>query len=343
LIWGWILSLKITSTMTTDALILRALRTAKSGAISGAELSQRLGISRAAIWARIEELRGLGFDIQAGPHLGYRLISSPDSLIADDLLSRLESSKVVGRDICVFQETASTNDIIDKLGRDGAKAGAVVFAERQTQGRGRRGRKWCSTPGKGLWFSVLLRPALRPQSATQLTAATAVALCRGLRRFDPIRPEIKWPNDILLRGRKIAGILTELSAELDHIKFVVLGIGLNVNQEAGDFPPDLRKTATSLRIELGQPVDRPDLAAAVLSEMDQEYARIEQGQFNSIVEDYACQCVTLGQRVSIHSGAQHLQGLAESLDDDGALLVRTQHGRLERVIGGDVTMEKSGI
>lgn len=326
--------------MNTDALILRNLRAAKTGSISGAELSQRLGISRAAIWARIEELRALGFDIQAGPHVGYRLIASPDRLIADDLLSRLDSPRVIARDIRVFQETASTNDIIDKLGRDGAKEGMVVFAETQTAGRGRRGRKWCSIPRKGLWFSVLLRPRLPPQSATQLTAMTALALSNALRSYTALSPEIKWPNDVQIRGRKIAGILTELTADLDDLKYVVLGIGLNVNHELGDFPGGLRETATSLRMELNQVLDRPDLAATILMAIDQEYARLRKDSFVAIIDDYADLCITLGQRVVIHQGARAVQGLAERLDDDGALLVRTQHGRLERILGGDVNIEK---
>jgi BirA family transcriptional regulator, biotin operon repressor / biotin---[acetyl-CoA-carboxylase] ligase len=326
--------------MTTDALILQALRTAKSGAISGAELSNKLGISRAAVWARIEEFRSLGFDIQAGPHTGYRLVSCPDRLIADDLLSRLDSPRTIARDIRVFKETASTNDVVDKLGRDGAKEGVVVFAETQSAGRGRRGRKWCSIPQKGLWFSILLRPALPPQYATQLTVVTAVAVSSALRRCTGLTPEIKWPNDIQIQGRKVAGILTELSAELDDLKFMVLGIGLNVNHEQEDFSRELRHSATSLRLALGQSLDRPDLAASILMAMDQEYDRLRQGLFGLIVEDYAEQCVTLGKRVIIQQGAHPIEGLAERLDDDGALLVRTQHGRLERILGGDVSIER---
>src|SRR5712691_5815953 len=155
--------------MSSDTAILTALRSSEDGSVSGTALSQQLGVSRAAVWARIEELRSLGYEIEASPHQGYRLLSAPDVLHADDLLSRLGRVKVVGRDIRVFQETTSTNDIIDKLARDGVKEGVVVFAESQTRGRGRLGRKWASPPKKGLWFSVLLRPDLRPQAATQLT------------------------------------------------------------------------------------------------------------------------------------------------------------------------------
>src|SRR5882762_5684300 len=235
--------------MTTAAQILSALRSAANEGVSGAELSQKLGISRAAIWARIEELRKLGYDIEASPHLGYQLVSSPDVLHADDLLSRLGKTKVVGRDIRVFEETTSTNDVIEKLARDGVKEGVVVFAESQTKGRGRLGRKWISPAKKGLWFSVLLRPNLRPQEITQLTVASATALRRAIQSHTGLKPEIKWPNDVLVHGKKVAGILTELSGELDHVRYVILGIGVDVNLSPGEFPPDLRKLATSLKAE----------------------------------------------------------------------------------------------
>src|SRR6266567_1170950 len=167
--------------MSLDAQIFHALRAAGSDAISGSELAQRLGISRAAVWARIEELRALGYDIEASPHQGYRLLSAPDLLHADDLSWRVEKGQKIGREIHVFEETTSTNDVIEKLARDGAKEGAVVFAEAQTCGRGRLGRKWMSPARKGLWFSVLLRPRLRPQETTQLTVAASTSLARAIR------------------------------------------------------------------------------------------------------------------------------------------------------------------
>src|SRR6202789_3537461 len=166
--------------MTIDTKILTTLRGVGNGGVAGTELSQKLGISRAAIWARIQELRSLGYEIEASPHLGYRLLSAPDLLHADDLVARLGKTKVIGRDIQVFEETTSTNDVIEKLARDGVKEGVVVFAESQTKGRGRLGRKWISPAHKGLWFSILLRPDLRPQETTQLTVASATALRRAI-------------------------------------------------------------------------------------------------------------------------------------------------------------------
>ena len=326
--------------MSLDAQILTALRAAGDGAVSGADLSQKLRVSRAAIWARIEDLRSLGYEIEASPHQGYRLLSTPDVLHADDLLSRLGPRRVIGRDIRVFQETTSTNDVIEKLARDGVKEGVVVFAESQTRGRGRLGRKWMSPASRGLWFSVLLRPDLRPQEATRLTVASATALRRAIELQTGLAPQIKWPNDILVDGRKVAGILTELNAELDHIKYIVLGIGVDVNLNASDFPVELRKVATSLKAETGKPVSRSDLAVAVLQELDRDYARIDAARFPDLADEWEKYNTTIGREVVIRMGANQLRGRAESLGDGGELLLRTEHGHLERVIGGDVSLEK---
>jgi BirA family transcriptional regulator, biotin operon repressor / biotin---[acetyl-CoA-carboxylase] ligase len=325
--------------MTTDAKILSALRANPSG-VSGAELAGQLGISRAAVWAHIEELRKVGYDIAAGPHFGYRIVDEPDALLADDLLARLGKTKIIGRDIHVFEQTTSTNDVIEKLARDGVREGVVVFAESQTKGRGRLGRKWISPERKGLWFSVLLRPDLRPQEATQLTVASATALRRAIQSETGLQPEIKWPNDILLGGRKVAGILTELSAELDRVKHVILGIGVDVNLGAGEFPPELRKHASSLKIESGRMISRPELAAAILRELDEDYARVSARKFAGIADEWEKQCTTIGKDVTVQIGDRKIRGRAESLDDAGALLLRTEHGRLETITGGDVTLGK---
>lgn len=326
--------------MSLDVQILNALRAAGDGAVSGAELSQHLGVSRAAIWARIRELRALGYEIEAGPHLGYRLLETPDVLHADDLLSRLGRARVIGRDIRVFQQTTSTNDIVDKLARDGVREGAVVFAESQTKGRGRLGRQWLSPARKGLWFSVLLRPHLPPLQTTQLTVAAATALRRAIATHTGLKADIKWPNDVLMHGKKVAGILMELTAEVDQVKYVVLGMGVDVNLSAEDLPAELRKLATSLKAESGKEISRPALAVAILRELDHDYGRIGQGDFAAVADEWEKHCTTLGHRVVIRIGERRLQGRAEALGEDGALLLRTEHGHLERVLGGDVALEK---
>jgi BirA family biotin operon repressor/biotin-[acetyl-CoA-carboxylase] ligase len=335
--------------VTTDAKILSALRANPCG-VSGAQLAEQLAISRAAIWSRIEELRQAGYEIEAGPHFGYRLVNSPDALHADDLLAHLADGPagqgtsvppgIIGRDIRVFKETTSTNDVVEKLARDGVKEGVVVFAESQTRGRGRLGRKWISPAHKGLWFSILLRPVLRPQEMTQLTVASATALRRAIIAETGLRPEIKWPNDLLINGKKVAGILTELSAESDRVKHIILGIGVDVNVDAGELPPEVRPLATSLKIEAGAEIPRVELAAQIIRELDRDYARICAGKFAEVADEWEAGCATIGRNVTVQMGDRKICGRAESLDDDGALLVRTEHGHLERVIGGDVTLEK---
>ncbi|MEJ0090916.1 MAG: biotin--[acetyl-CoA-carboxylase] ligase [Limisphaerales bacterium] len=325
--------------MTTDAKILSALRANPDG-VSGAQLAEELSISRAAVWARIDELRQVGYEVEAGPHFGYRLVNSPDALHADDLRARLGKTKVVGRDIQVFEQTTSTNDVIEKLARDGVKEGVVVFAESQTKGRGRLGRKWMSPTHKGLWFSILLRPNLRPQETTQLTVASAVALRRAIKSVTGLAADIKWPNDLLIGGKKVVGILTEMSAEVDRVRHIILGIGVDVNQGVDEFPAELRKIATSLKIEAGEEICRAELAVEILRELDADYARICGGKFPVVADEWEAACATIGRNVSVQTGVHKISGRAESLDDDGALLVRTEHGRLERIIGGDVTLEK---
>jgi len=324
--------------MTVDAKILGALRNAGANGLTPAALAARVGESPKAIAARLAALQRLGYDIESSPHLGYRLVSEPDILNADDLLSRLPEARIVGRDIQVFQETSSTNDIAEKLARDGVAEGVVIFAESQTKGRGRLGRKWMSPAGQGLWFSVLLRPPLPPGSVTQLTIAAATAVARAIRTQTGLAPEIKWPNDILLGGRKTVGILTELSAEADRVRYVIIGIGVDVN--VIEFPPELAGVATSLAQAAGRRFVRSEIAAAILRELDRDYARLARGEFAAVAEEWEEQCVTLGQRVRILTGDRTLTGRAETLDTDGALLLRTDHGHLERIVGGDVSLER---
>jgi BirA family biotin operon repressor/biotin-[acetyl-CoA-carboxylase] ligase len=326
--------------VTTDTKILTALRTASEHFVTRAELAQQLGISASAVRQRIEILRGLGYEIEASPHLGYCLHAVPDVLHAEDLLSRLGKVKVVGRDIQVFQETTSSSDVVERLARDGVEEGVAVFAESQTRGRGRLGRRWLSPPGKGLWFSVLLRPRIPLESATRLTIVSATALARTIRAVTDLRADIKWPNDVLVHGKKVAGVLTELNAELDKINYIILGIGVDVNLTATDLPADLRKIASSLRLECGRELDRAELASTLLRELDKDYARVAGSGFEALADEWERQCTTLGQEVVIQMGHRKLRGRAESLDLDGALLLRTPHGHLERITGGDVTVEK---
>ena len=325
--------------MTPAAQLLAALRAHPDG-VAGTELCQQLGVTRAAVWSHIESLREAGFEIIASPHRGYQLVAAPDALLAVDLQSRQRNGQLIGNTIRVLPQTTSTNDEASRAALEGHPEGLVIFAESQSAGRGRMGRRWSSPAGRGLWFSVLLRPSLAPSECTQLTAASANALVRAIQSTTGITPEIKWPNDLLIKGKKIAGILTEMSAELEHVRSVILGIGIDANQTASEFPADLRPIATSLKLATGKTVSRADLAEAVLRELDREYARILAGQFAAVAEEWGSRCSTLGKQVTIDMGARRVRGRAEALDENGALLLRTEHGRIERIIGGEVTLTK---
>ncbi len=326
--------------MTSDAGILKELYRVGADGISGAALAEHMQVSRAAIWARIEELRRVGFVIEASPHLGYRLLESPDRLLGDDLKARLGPVRVIGREVQVFRETASTNELVERLARDGVAEGAVVIAEEQSQGRGRLGRTWVSPAGQSILMSVLLRPNLGPQEVTQLTIMAATAITRAIQRVSGVRAAIKWPNDVVMGRLKLAGVLTEMNAEPERVRHVVLGMGLNVNQERDDFPPELRDQSSSVRLQAGQPCSRASLAVALLEELDRDYSRVLEGRFMEVATEWKALCSTLGQTVRVQMEGAALVGCAEAIDDAGALLLRTADGKLRRIVGGDVTLDK---
>ncbi|MFZ9853536.1 MAG: biotin--[acetyl-CoA-carboxylase] ligase [Limisphaerales bacterium] len=324
--------------MSPDAHILTRLRRSGGAGVAVSDLTGLVAGDPIGLPGRIAALRQLGYDITSTVHGGFVLRSGPDRLHADDLVSRLPDRRRIGRSIQVFQETSSTNDVVERLARDGVEEGAVVFAESQTQGRGRMGRRWESPSGRGLWFSVLLRPRIPLAAATQLTVMAAVAAARAIRHTSGLDPEIKWPNDLHLRGRKCGGILLELGAESDQIHHVILGMGIDVNLSTEEIPPQIRGIATSLSQESGRPVDRPALAAQLLEELDHAYEGILTGRFSTLADEWERRCTTLGRRVAIRVGPREIHGLAEALDEQGALLLRTEHGRLERIIGGEVSL-----
>ena len=318
--------------MNADASVLRALRDAPVHLLPG-DLAEQLSLTLPRVEASIEGLRAAGFDIESKPGLGIRLVSSPDRILADDLWSRVEKGPLL-REIIVFEETSSTNDVALRLGREGHPGGVVIFAERQTAGRGRFGRRWDSADHLGLWFSWLLRPELPLGKWPQLTTWAGVGAARAVERFAKAPVRLKWPNDLQIHGRKVAGILIESAIDSEGRPFVVAGIGINVNQ--GEFPSELRKIATSARLAGGHALDRAAVAAAVLGELQGLWETLC-SDFLQIVAQASARSILLGQWVRLHSGNEAIEGIAEALDASGQLMLRTADGILRTMTAGEVT------
>jgi BirA family transcriptional regulator, biotin operon repressor / biotin---[acetyl-CoA-carboxylase] ligase len=325
--------------MTTGTAILEVFYQAAGQFVSLTELERILKLPAAGVTAELGELKDLGYKIEVHPHLGYRLLETPERLTADDIKARLKTG-VIGSEILVFEQTSSTNDVIAHMAASQREEGLVVFAESQTKGRGRHGRAWASPRGKGLWFSILLRPKLKPAAAPRITVAASVAVARAVQKASGLDARIKWPNDVTVNGRKVAGILTELSAEKDEILSAILGIGIDVNCREEDFPAGVSRIATSLELEAGRAFDRVALAADVLRALDDCYAAA-QVDFDSIVAEWARLCTTLGRQLVVTIGARQMEGQAQALDGDGALLLRKDNGQVERILGADVVAERA--
>jgi len=317
--------------------ILKVLLDNKGAYISGEELSERLQISRTAIWKHINSLKEAGYIIEAKSRQGYRLVAKPDILLAEELVLNMET-EWLGRRIQVFDEIPSTNDLAKKLAAEGTAEGTVVIADKQTQGRGRMGRAWSSPAGQGLWFSVVLRPPLQPYQASELVFVAAVGVCQALRDLTGLDILIKWPNDLLLDGKKVCGILAEMSAEIDLLNYVVIGIGINVNQREEDFPAELAMTATSLRLASEEYFRRSELLPAILLQLERAYIGYLQKGFAYILDLWKTMNCTLGREVKVISHGTEYYGKAEDLAQDGSLLVRKADQQLEKVMVGDVSL-----
>jgi len=329
--------------MTPDARILHHLRDAPAP-VPLSELARESGLNSAELGARLQTLREAGFGIGLVPHLGYRLFSTPDRLIADDLQSLTGGNLGIAREILVFEETGSTNDVATRLARDGAREGVAVFAERQNAGRGRLGRRWESAPHLGLWFSLLLRPRLAMSDWSRLTTWAAVGIARGIEAILPgERAGIKWPNDIVLRERKVVGILIEGSYR-EEDRFAVVGIGVNVNHAPEDFPPELAARAGSLRGgAAAPPLERPRVAAAILRALDALYPAAQDERFASIVAEAQRRSTLLGRWIEVRTPGGPLHGMAEGLEGDGRLRLRDRDGTLFTLSGGEVTLHPAAI
>lgn len=315
--------------------ILRLFRT-EAGYVSGEHLSRELGVSRTAIWKHITALRTAGYRIEAVPSRGYRLISSPDIIDPHDVAALLAGT-TIGTQLVYSAQTASTNADAFRLAEQGAIEGTVVLADAQSGGKGRRGRVWASPAGVNLYCSIVLRPAIMPHEAPQLTFLSAVAAARAIELTTELTPAIKWPNDVLVSGKKVAGLLNEMSAETDGINFVILGIGINLNMTSDQFPDDLRHPATSLFLETGVRIDRSHFTGIMLRELDRLYADFLQHGFGPVREEWQSRCDANGRQIVVSdSGTACTGGRFIGIDFDGALLLRSDDDTLHRITCGDV-------
>jgi BirA family biotin operon repressor/biotin-[acetyl-CoA-carboxylase] ligase len=319
-----------------SATILHLFREAGCGFVSGELISRELHVSRTAVWKHINGLREAGYIIEAIPSRGYHLLSSPDILSLEEVRGKLNTVRI-GHQLVCQTETTSTNADAFRLADDGAEEGTTVIADAQIGGRGRRGRAWSSPPGVNLYCSVVLRPAIRPHEAPQLTFLSAVAVARAIESTTALKPEIKWPNDVLINGRKVAGLLNEMSAETDGINFVILGIGVNLNMTSGQFPGDLRTPATSLLLEQGRAVNRAQFAATMLGELDSLYLDFLHHGFGPVRDEWQRHCNAYGREVVVsEADVETVRGMFDGIDGEGAMLVRFPDGTVERVLCGDV-------
>jgi BirA family biotin operon repressor/biotin-[acetyl-CoA-carboxylase] ligase len=317
--------------------ILNMLRSSRTGFLSGEELGRKAGISRTMVWKHIKALEREGYGIEAVPSQGYRIVSVPDLLRAGDLKPGLKT-RVIGREIHLFPEVDSTNTLAMEMASNGAPEGTVVLAETQTGGKGRRGRKWISPKGN-LYLSVILRPNIPLYKAPVITLMGAVAAASAIRRTCGVKAFIKWPNDILVSGRKVGGLLTEMSAEQDRVRHIVLGIGIDANMELEALPPDVRAQTTTLAVEAGGKIDRTAFLQQLLRELDQQY-RVFLANEQDILTEWKTLNITTGNRVAISGAGEILEGVAQGIDDEGRLVIRQDNGSVRTVAAGDVTIVK---
>jgi BirA family biotin operon repressor/biotin-[acetyl-CoA-carboxylase] ligase len=318
---------EIDMNITRDS-ILDAMLRQKGEYVSGAGLGSLFGISRAAVWKHISLLRRDGYEITARPRYGYRL---------DSLPARLDYKRFDRKMIRYYNTVDSTNLTIHHLAAEGAPAFTTAIAEEQRQGRGRRGRNWFSPPESGLWFSFLLRPqSLRPEDASAITLVTAAVLADSLNNRFKLPVKVKWPNDLLLDGKKICGILAELRGDLQQIEYLVIGIGLNVNQNLADFPLELQQLATSLSIESGSNINRTELFLELRSDLDSAYRLFLEDGFTPFHKLWKRYNTTLGQAVTINSAGGAIIGQALDLTSQGALQVLDKSGAIHIVNYGEI-------
>lgn len=328
--------------------ILNLLYQRKKEYVSGEELSQKVGISRTAIWKHIQALKIEGYKINSQKRSGYSLISVPDLLLPYEIKRNLKT-KILGKKIYHFKEIGSTNDFVIELARKGIEEGTIAIGEIQTKGKGRLGREW-SSPFGGLWISIILKPAILPTQAPRMTVIAALAVAETIRKLYSLDAFIKWPNDVLIRSpftahrspfKKVCGILTEMGAEQDTVNYVVIGIGANLNIDIKKFPMQFRKNATSLEKELGRKIDKVEFTKRMLEEIEKFYLLFKRRGFTPILKEWKKISATLGKMVKAVSGRRMIEGKAIDIDSDGALIIKTKKGKKEKILAGDVTLMRN--
>lgn len=322
--------------------ILRVLRDAE-GYVSGQELCEQLGVSRTAVWKIIGQLKEEGYQIEGVKNRGYRITYTPDVMTAAEIESRL-NTKVMGRSCVCCGETDSTNTQAKRLAEEEAPHGTLICAERQTGGKGRRGRNWSSPSGEAIYMSLLLRPSIHPAHTSMLTIVMGLAAARACNEIlqnrlggDAPRVQVKWPNDLVLGGRKLAGILTELSTEIDYINYVVIGVGINVNTQR--FPEEISSTAVSLYMAAGEKFSRAELTACCMKHFEICYDKfLEKESLEDLREEYESLLVNTGRQVRVLDPGKEYTGTALGIDQEGELLVECGDGQVKVVYAGEVSV-----
>jgi len=324
-------------TIMSKEKILKLLAASKTGFVSGTDLAFRIGISRTMVWKHIKALEHEGFVIEGVPSQGYRITTTPDLLRQADIRQGLKT-RIIGKDIRLFPEVASTNTLAMEAASQGAPEGTVIIAETQTKGKGRLGRQWISPKGN-LYFSVILRPDIPTHKAPLITLVGAVAVASAIRKHCSVLAAIKWPNDILIVGRKVAGLLTEMSAEPDRIRHIALGIGIDVNMALEELPLEVRMNSTTLSAETGANIDRRLLLHQVLQDLEQWY-KVFLTRESDVLKEWELLNMTINNRVAVSGSGQAFEGLAQGIDSEGRLMVALEDGTIRIVAAGDVTIIK---
>lgn len=318
--------------------LIAALSNANNDFLSGQALAEMIGCSRTAIWKQIEELRKTGFEIEAIRKKGYRIITKPDQLSENEILMGLETN-VLGRNVLHFDTIDSTQSKANEMARNEAPEGTIVIAEEQTSGKGRMSREWHSSKHQGIWMSLILRPKLSPEKAPQFTLITAIAVARAIEEITGIEPEIKWPNDILFQGKKIVGILTELHSEADKINFIVIGIGLNVNQDVVDFPEEIREIATSLSLVKGKKVSRVTLLQHILRNFEKYYELYLDRGFGPLKVIWESYVTSIGKTIIARTISGEFIGKALGITEEGVLKLQDDNGQIHYVYSADIEIK----